>query len=80
MVMLKSMTKDIKKLNNIREVLQSKGIKASFIAKQLNCNPNSVYNWIHQRSQPSLSTLHSLSELIGCKLTDLIYNPTETQN
>jgi transcriptional regulator with XRE-family HTH domain len=80
MVMTKSMTKEAKKLNNIREVLQSRGIKASFIAQQLNCNPNSVYNWMHQRSQPSLSTLHSLSELIGCKLTDLINNPTQAQN
>ncbi len=80
MVMSKSMIKEAKKLNNIREVLQSRGIKASFIARQLGCNPNSVYNWMHQRSQPSLSTLHSLSEIIGCKLTDLINNPTETQN
>jgi len=67
----------MKKLNNLKEILQAKGIKASFIAQQLNCNPNSVYNWIHQRSQPSLSTLLSVSEIIGCKLKELINDPTE---
>lgn len=66
--------KEFKKLNNLKEVLDSKGIKASFIAKSLEYNPNSVYNWIHQRSQPSLSTLAQISSLIGVPMTDLIVN------
>jgi transcriptional regulator with XRE-family HTH domain len=63
-----------KKLNNIKEVLNAKGIKASFIAKQLQCNPSSVYNWLHQRSQPSLNTLSELSRLIGVPMSELIVN------
>jgi putative transcriptional regulator len=67
----------VKKLNKLKEVLDSKGIKASFVAKQLNYNPNSVYNWIHQRSQPSLSTLNDIGELIGCSIADLVIKNQE---
>lgn len=71
-----SMSKETKKLNNIKEILLSKGIKASFVAKKLGCNPNTVYNWTHQRSQPSLEALNQLATIINCKVSDLIYDPT----
>ena len=70
------MSKETKKLNNIKEILLSKGIKASFVAKKLGCNPNTVYNWTHQRSQPSLEALNQLATIINCKVSDLIYDPT----
>jgi putative transcriptional regulator len=73
---LNLMSKETKKLNNIKEVLFSKGIKASFVAKKLGCNPNTVYNWTHQRSQPSLEALNQLATIINCKVSDLIYDPT----
>jgi putative transcriptional regulator len=76
MLILNQMVKETKKLNNIKEVLLSKGIKASFIAKQLGCNPNTVYNWTHQRSQPSLDALNQLASIINCKVSDLIYDST----
>lgn len=69
------MSKETKKLNNIKEILLSKGIKASFVAKKLGCNPNTVYNWTHQRSQPSLGALNQLATIINCKVSDLIYDP-----
>lgn len=69
----------MKKLNNLKEVLASKGIKASFIAKSLNYNPNTVYNWLHQRSQPSLQTLSEISELIGVHMSELIVNSPKTK-
>ena len=70
------MIKETKKLNNIREVLQSRGIKASFIAKELGCNPNTVYNWTHQRTQPSLEALNQLAKIINCKVSELIHDQT----
>jgi putative transcriptional regulator len=70
------MNKETKKLNSIKEVLHSKGIKASFVAKQLGCNPNTVYNWTHQRSQPSLDALNQLASIINCKVSELIYDST----
>jgi transcriptional regulator with XRE-family HTH domain len=67
------MSKETKKFNNIKEILLSKGIKASFVAKKLGCNPNTVYNWTHQRSQPSLEALNQLAAIINCRVSDLIY-------
>ena len=75
MVMSKTMVKEVRKLNNIKQVLEAKGIKASFIAKELGCNPNTVYNWTHQRSQPSLEALNQLALIINCKVSDLINEP-----
>lgn len=70
---------EVKKLNNLKEVLDAKGIKASFIAKTLSYNPNTVYNWMHQRSQPSLQTLSAISELIGVSMSELIVNSPKTK-
>ena len=78
MVMLFSMEKEMKKFNNIKEVLNSKGVKASFVAKKLGCNPNTVYNWTHQRSQPSLEVLNQLALLLNCKVSELIHDQTIT--
>ena len=68
---------DTQKLNNLKEVLDSRGIKANFIAKELDINPQTVYNWLHQRSQPSLKTLHLIADLINIPVTDLINSNKE---
>lgn len=61
-----------KKLNNLKEILDNKGIKASHVAKKLDVSTQTLYNWIHQRSQPSLHKLSELSKLIDVPMSELI--------
>lgn len=63
---------EIKKLNNLKEILDNKGIKASYVAKKLDVSTQTLYNWIHQRSQPSLHKLSELSKLIDVPMFELI--------
>lgn len=61
-----------KKYNYIKEILQEKGIKANWLSKSLNVSENSVYNWVNQRSQPSLQTLNEIAGLLNVTVSALI--------
>jgi putative transcriptional regulator len=63
---------EITKYNNLKEILTSKGVKASFIAKSLGVNKNTVYNWLSQKSQPSLKTLNDVAEILNVDVKDLL--------
>lgn len=60
------------KLNRIKEVLDSKGISQTWLAKQLNKSYNTVNAYVCNRAQPNLETLLEISKLLGVELKDLI--------
>ena len=62
----------MKKYNYIKEILQEKGIKANWLSRSLNVSENSVYNWLNQRSQPSIQTLNEIAVLLNVKVSSLI--------
>jgi len=62
----------VKKYNYIKEVLQEKGIKANWLSRSLNVSENSVYNWLSQRSQPSIQTLNAIATLLNVKVSSLV--------
>ena len=63
---------EMKKYNYIKEILQEKGIKANWLSRSLNVSENSVYNWLNQRSQPSIQTLNEIAVLLNVKVSSLI--------
>ena len=67
----------VTKYNYIKEILQEKGIKANWLSKSLNVSENSVYNWLSQRSQPSLQTLNEIAALLNVRVGSLI-EPKQT--
>ena len=67
----------VTKYNYIKEILQEKGIKANWLTKSLNVSENSVYNWLSQRSQPSLQTLNEIAALLNVRVGSLI-EPKQT--
>lgn len=60
------------KLNRIKEVLDSKGISQTWLAKRLNKSYNTVNAYVCNRAQPNLETLLEISKLLGVELKDLI--------
>ena len=61
-------------LNRLKEILDSKGISQTWLAKQLNKSFGTVNAWCLNKSQPSLGTLYRISEVISVDMRDLIAN------
>jgi len=68
------------KLNRIKEVLDSKGISQTWLAKQLDKSFNTVNAYVCNRSQPNLETLFEISKLLSVDMKDLISDTTNINN
>ncbi len=68
------------KLNCIKDVLDSKGISQTWLAKQLNKSYNTVNSYVCNRAQPNLETLLLISKILNVDLKDLIADADERNN
>lgn len=59
-------------LNRIREVLDEKGIKQTWLAEKLGKSFNMVNAYVCNRKQPSLEVLHQIAEVLQVSVKDLI--------
>lgn len=67
------------KLNRIKEILESKGISQTWLAKQLDKSFNSVNSYVCNRTQPGLETLNSIATILNVDLKDLITDAAERE-
>ena len=65
------------KLNKIKEVLDSKGISQTWLAKQLGKSFSKVNCYARNKSQPDLETLFEISKILEVDLKDLITDENE---
>ncbi len=63
-----------KDLNRLKLVLVEKKRTGLWLAEQLGVSNTTVSKWCSQVTQPSLSTLDRIAELLGCEKKDLINN------
>lgn len=61
-------------MNRLKGILDSKGISQTWLAKQLNKSFGTVNAWCLNKTQPSLETLHNISEILSVDMRDLIAN------
>ena len=61
-----------RQMNRIKEVLDEKGIKQTWLAEQLGKSYNMVNAYVQNRQQPRLEVLFEIAEILGVKPTDLI--------
>jgi len=59
-------------MNRIKEVLAEKGIKQTWLAKQLGKSYNMVNSYAANRRQPSLEVLYKIAEVLNVSVKDLI--------
>lgn len=64
------------KLNRIRAVLEDKGISQTWLAKKLGRSFSTV-NAVCNRSQPNLTTLLEIAQLLSVDMKELITDETE---
>lgn len=60
-------------MNRIKEVLNEKGIKQTWLAEKLGKSFKIVNNYACNRSQPSLQTLHKIAEILQVEVKELIH-------
>jgi transcriptional regulator with XRE-family HTH domain len=64
-------------MNRIKEVLETKGIKQTWLAEQLGKSYNMVNAYAQNRQQPRLEDLYRIAEILGVDIKDLIVSKTE---
>ena len=65
------------KLNKIKDVLDSKGISQTWLAKQLGKSFSTVNCYARNKYQPDLETLLEISKILEIDLKDLITDENE---
>ena len=51
-------------MNRIKEVLDKKGIKQTWLAEQLGKSYNMVNSYVQNRQQPRLEVLHDIAKIL----------------
>jgi len=59
-------------MNRIKEVLEEKGIKQTWLAEKLGKSYNMVNGYVQNRQQPRLEVLKQISEILDVNLKDLL--------
>ena len=59
-------------MNRIKEVLEEKGIKQTWLAEKLGKSFSIVNAYVRNRRQPSLETLFQIAEILGVEVKELI--------
>lgn len=59
-------------MNRIKEVLEEKGIKQTWLAEKLNKSYNMVNSYVQNRKQPRLEVLYEIAEILNVSVKDLL--------
>ena len=59
-------------MNRIKEVLDQKGIKQTWLAEKLGKSYNMVNSYVKNRRQPSLETLYDIAKLLDVNVKELL--------
>ena len=60
------------KMNRIKEVLEEKGIKQTWLAEQLGKSYNMVNGYVQNRQQPRIEVLYEIAEILGVSVKELL--------
>ena len=65
-------------MNRIKEVLESKGIKQTWLAERLKKSYNMVNSYVKNRRQPSLEDLFRIAKILDVAVAELLEtNPSK---
>ena len=64
-------------MNRIKEVLEEKGIKQTWLAEKLVKSYNMVNGYVQNRQQPRLEVLNEIAEILDVDVRDLIVSNKE---
>lgn len=59
-------------MNRIKEILEQRGIKQSWLARQISKDVKTINNYVNNRYQPSLITLTTIAKVLNLDVKDLL--------
>jgi putative transcriptional regulator len=59
-------------MNRIKEILEEKGIKQTWLAEKLGKSYNMVNGYVQNRQQPRLEVLFEIAKILDVEVKDLI--------
>jgi transcriptional regulator with XRE-family HTH domain len=59
-------------MNRIKEILESKGIKQTWLSGKLDKSYNMINSYVQNRRQPSIEDLYKISEILEVDVKDLL--------
>ncbi len=59
-------------MNRIKEVLEKRGIKQTWLAEQLGKSYNMVNSYVQNRQQPRLEVLNEIAKILDIDIVELI--------
>ncbi len=59
-------------MNRIKEILETKGIKQTWLSEQLNKSYNMINAYVQNRRQPSLDDLYKIAEILDVDVKELL--------
>jgi len=67
-----------KQMNRIKEILEEKGIKQTWLVEQLSKSYNMVNAYVQNRQQPRIEVLYEIAEILGVSVKELLIDkPTK---
>lgn len=66
-------------MNRIKEVLEQKGIKQTWLAEKLGKSYPVVNGYVHNKNQPRLEVLFKIASLLEVSVKDLIVEESLTE-
>lgn len=61
-----------KEINRIKEVLEEKGIKQTWLAEQLGKSYNMVNAYVQNRQQPRIEVLYDIAKILDVNVKELL--------
>lgn len=55
----------------IEERIKECGLKKGYVARQIGVDPDTLANWMNNRSFPKLNQAVKLADILRCEITDL---------
>ena len=65
-------------MNRIKEVLEEKGIKQTWLSDKLGKSYNMVNSYVQNRQQPRLELLYKIAEILDVSVKDLLVEKRTT--
>ncbi len=67
-------------MNRIKEVLEEKGIKQTWLAEKLGKSYNMVNGYVQNRQQPRLEVLYEIARILDVEVKDLLIKIKKDEN
>ena len=61
-------------MNNLKKIINRKGIKQDWVAKQLGVTRQTISNWVNNKRQPSPCQWNKIAEILNIRVDEIFFD------